>query len=76
MLFLLEGSKLVQTLHHINQPKQKIQRGTRYVEFFSLLGDQIFGSVHSAFSDLRFNIRSGSVFSFEKCESLVSTMFR
>ena len=53
-----------------------IQHGKRYVEFFSLLGDQIFGSVHSAFSDFRFDIRSGSVFSFEKCESLVSTMFR
>ena len=53
-----------------------IQRGTRYVDFFSLLGDLIFGSVHSSFSGFRLDFRSDSGFGVEKCEGLVSTMFR
>ena len=53
-----------------------IQRGPRYVDFFSLLGDLIFGSVHSSFSGFRLDFRSDSGFGFEKCEGLVSTMFR
>ena len=44
--------------------------------FLSLLGDQIFGSVHSAFSGLLLYLRSDSGFGFEKCEDLVSKMFR
>ena len=53
-----------------------ILSGTRYVEFFSFLGDLIFGSVHSAFSGLRFDFRSGSGFGLKKGQGLVSTMFR
>ena len=53
-----------------------IQSDARYVEFFSFLGDLIFGSVHSAFSGFRFHFRSDSEFGLKKCEGLVSTMFR